>query len=195
MTPEHWKQVKEIFNAALARSVDERAAFLDEACGADLLLRQQVERLINSHEQAGDFIFMPLLNRVPGATGTRFSRSAQPKPSAHTMSAPTPTATESPGRFCSVRLARTLCRPRSTASAHFRAGSASITDCTFCGSGCKRFAVRVIYAWIPSIATSSPPTATTSATSKISSGFRLFDLFPPARLQLQFLPLSARSAA
>jgi serine/threonine protein kinase len=56
MTPEHWKQVKEIFNAALDRSVDEREAFLDEACGGDLSLRQQGERLINIHQQAGDFI-------------------------------------------------------------------------------------------------------------------------------------------
>jgi len=56
MTPERWEQVKEIFNAALDRSVDEREAFLNEACGGDLPLRQQVERLINSHQQAGDFI-------------------------------------------------------------------------------------------------------------------------------------------
>ena len=42
---------------------------------------------------------VPILNFVSGATGTRFSRFAQPKPSAHTMLPPTPTATESPGRF------------------------------------------------------------------------------------------------
>jgi serine/threonine protein kinase/tetratricopeptide (TPR) repeat protein len=56
MTPERWKQIKEIFNAALDHPVDEREAFLDQTCGGDLSLRQQVERLINSHEQAGDFI-------------------------------------------------------------------------------------------------------------------------------------------
>ncbi|MGH9769682.1 MAG: protein kinase domain-containing protein, partial [Blastocatellia bacterium] len=59
MTPERWKQVKDIFNAALDRSVDERETFLDEACGGDLSLRHQVEHLINSHEQAGDFIEVP----------------------------------------------------------------------------------------------------------------------------------------
>jgi Tol biopolymer transport system component/tRNA A-37 threonylcarbamoyl transferase component Bud32 len=59
MTPERWKQVKEIFNAALDRPVDERAAFLAEACGDDPALRQEIERLINSHEQAGDFIEAP----------------------------------------------------------------------------------------------------------------------------------------
>jgi len=56
MTPERWKQVEEIFNATLDRPVDEREAFLAEACGDDPSLRQQVEHLINCHEQAGDFI-------------------------------------------------------------------------------------------------------------------------------------------
>jgi Tol biopolymer transport system component/tetratricopeptide (TPR) repeat protein len=56
MAPERWKQVEEIFNAALDRPVEEREAFLDEACGGDQPLRQQVEHLIYCHEQAGDFI-------------------------------------------------------------------------------------------------------------------------------------------
>jgi len=49
-----------------------------------------------------------ILNRISGETGRRFSRSAQPKPSAHTMSPPTPTATDIPGIFCSVTPARTI---------------------------------------------------------------------------------------
>ncbi|MGH9937071.1 MAG: serine/threonine-protein kinase [Blastocatellia bacterium] len=56
MTPERWKQVEEIFNAALDRPVDERETFLAEVCGGDQPLRQQVEHLINCHQQAGDFI-------------------------------------------------------------------------------------------------------------------------------------------
>ncbi|MGH9939832.1 MAG: protein kinase domain-containing protein, partial [Blastocatellia bacterium] len=56
MTPERWKQVEEIFNAALDHPVDEREAFLTEACGDDPSLRQHVVHLINCHEQAGDFI-------------------------------------------------------------------------------------------------------------------------------------------
>ena len=42
---------------------------------------------------------VPILNRVWGVTRTWFSRSAQPNPSAHTVSPRTPTATDSPGRF------------------------------------------------------------------------------------------------
>ena len=59
MTPERWKQVKEIFSAALERPVEERGAFLGEACGDDHSLRHQVERLIDSYERAGDFIEAP----------------------------------------------------------------------------------------------------------------------------------------
>src|SRR5689334_739212 len=59
MTPERWKQVEEIFNAALERPVDEREALLGEICGGDTSLRAQVEYLIDCHEQAGDFIEAP----------------------------------------------------------------------------------------------------------------------------------------
>ena len=56
MTPDRWKQVKEIFNAALGRSFGVRETFLDEACGGDLLLRRQFEHFIGCYVQAGDFI-------------------------------------------------------------------------------------------------------------------------------------------
>ncbi len=59
MTPERWKQVKEMFNAALDRPIDEREAFLTKACGDDPSLRHQIEYLINCHQQAGDFIEAP----------------------------------------------------------------------------------------------------------------------------------------
>jgi serine/threonine protein kinase/TolB-like protein/Tfp pilus assembly protein PilF len=56
---ERWKQVEEIFNAALDRPAGEREAFLTEACGDDQSLRLQVEYYIDCHEQAGDFIESP----------------------------------------------------------------------------------------------------------------------------------------
>ncbi|MGH9754051.1 MAG: serine/threonine protein kinase, partial [Blastocatellia bacterium] len=59
MDPERWEQVEEIFNAALDRPIDEREAFLTEACGDDPSLRRQVEYLIGCHQQAGDFIESP----------------------------------------------------------------------------------------------------------------------------------------
>src|SRR5882724_3605298 len=56
MNPERWRQIDELFLAALEHDDEERAAFLDEACGGDESLRKEVESLIASHEQADTFI-------------------------------------------------------------------------------------------------------------------------------------------
>ncbi len=53
MTPEHWQQVKVIFQSAFEREPQERALFLAQACGDDPSLRSEVEALISSYEQAG----------------------------------------------------------------------------------------------------------------------------------------------
>ncbi|MEW6207528.1 MAG: protein kinase [Acidobacteriota bacterium] len=53
MTPERWKKVESIFQAAVERDPKDRAAFLDEACAEDDSLRREVESLIASHDQAG----------------------------------------------------------------------------------------------------------------------------------------------
>ena len=39
----------------------QRAAFLEQACAGDSALRREVESLIESHEQAADFIAAPAL--------------------------------------------------------------------------------------------------------------------------------------
>src|SRR6266566_8281342 len=59
MTPERWRQVKNLFHSALERESNHRAVFLDEACAGDLLLRREVESLIASHERTGSFIDSP----------------------------------------------------------------------------------------------------------------------------------------
>jgi eukaryotic-like serine/threonine-protein kinase len=60
MTPERWKKVEEIFNAAVEKSAQERPVFLDETCGEDSQLRNEVERLLALDQQAGDFIEAPV---------------------------------------------------------------------------------------------------------------------------------------
>ena len=59
MTPERWQQVKEIFNSAITHRPEERGAFLSQACSGDENLRKEVESLIASHEQSGEFIDQP----------------------------------------------------------------------------------------------------------------------------------------
>jgi eukaryotic-like serine/threonine-protein kinase len=50
-----WPRVKEIFDATLARTPDQRAPFLSAACGGDRALRQEVESLLAAHAAAGSF--------------------------------------------------------------------------------------------------------------------------------------------
>src|SRR5436190_1441483 len=60
-----------VFFAALAR-VDpaERAAYLNEACGADADLRHQVDRLLAAHPQVGSFLQEAAAHPSPlGAVG------------------------------------------------------------------------------------------------------------------------------
>ena len=44
------QRAKDVFLAALARPVDEQEAFVAEACGEDMALRQEVESLLQFHE-------------------------------------------------------------------------------------------------------------------------------------------------
>ncbi len=59
MTPERYQQVAHIYHQAVELEPDERAKFLDRACAGDLDLRNEVEALIASGEQAGDFLDRP----------------------------------------------------------------------------------------------------------------------------------------
>jgi len=52
MTPEQWQQVRDVLAEALGLKPEERAAFLDRACAMDQALRQEVETLLSSEEQA-----------------------------------------------------------------------------------------------------------------------------------------------
>jgi serine/threonine protein kinase len=59
MSDDRWKRVKELFHAALERAPEERAAFLDEACGGDAELRAEVEALLASDGRKSEFLEPP----------------------------------------------------------------------------------------------------------------------------------------
>src|SRR5262245_60261673 len=46
MTPERYKQIDQLFEAALQLTPDKRSAYLDEACNGDGELRKEVEALL-----------------------------------------------------------------------------------------------------------------------------------------------------
>ena len=52
MTPERWHQVKIVFHQLLEVTPEERSSFLDRACSADPSLRQEVESLLFSEDEA-----------------------------------------------------------------------------------------------------------------------------------------------
>ena len=57
-------QVESIFFAALEKKAGaERAAYLDEACGADAALRLREEQLLEAHPLAVDFLAEPAVDR------------------------------------------------------------------------------------------------------------------------------------
>ena len=61
MTPERYQQIGEIYHSALELGPKQRVAFLAQVCAGDEELLREVESLIASNEQAGEFIHAPAL--------------------------------------------------------------------------------------------------------------------------------------
>ncbi len=59
MTPERWQQVDKLLERALECEPSQRVAFLDEACAGNTELRQEVEALLDAHQQAATFLSSP----------------------------------------------------------------------------------------------------------------------------------------
>ncbi|HLL16540.1 MAG TPA: protein kinase, partial [Pyrinomonadaceae bacterium] len=78
MTPERWKQVEELFQAALDLPRDERPGFIAEAGATDDALRKQVEALVAQYEEAGDFIEAPAFAGGGFNPGSAAFRTTQP---------------------------------------------------------------------------------------------------------------------
>jgi serine/threonine protein kinase len=72
MSAERRKSLEEIFAGAVAKdSPDERAAFLDGACGSDGDLRSRAEALLRAHDEAGAFLEAPLVDLSEAGATTR----------------------------------------------------------------------------------------------------------------------------
>lgn len=56
LTPDRWLQIEDVFHRATLCEFSERAAFLDEACGTDLELRDEVESLLASLDDSVPFL-------------------------------------------------------------------------------------------------------------------------------------------
>ena len=69
MTPERWRQIKQVCELALEHELDERAAFLTEACAGDPELRAQVDGLLQ-HATVGG-LETPILAQLAAAAPAR----------------------------------------------------------------------------------------------------------------------------
>src|SRR5215469_4436733 len=65
MKTERWEKAIDLFQSALERAPEERAAFLDESCHDDEGMRREVESLLTSHERAENFIEVPAFKAAP----------------------------------------------------------------------------------------------------------------------------------
>jgi len=68
MTPERWRQIKDVLDAAVALEPPARAAYLSSTCAADPELRREVDSLLAAHEAAAShFLDSAWIRRgVPG---------------------------------------------------------------------------------------------------------------------------------
>lgn len=62
MTPERYQLIGRLFDGALERAPEERAAWLEHACGADGGLRAEVEKLLANYSDSEDFLARPALD-------------------------------------------------------------------------------------------------------------------------------------
>lgn len=65
MTPERWKQVTDLFHAALEREAGDRPAFLDATTAGDPELRREVESLLAAHSTSPGFLDTPAWGVAP----------------------------------------------------------------------------------------------------------------------------------
>src|SRR5579864_2293439 len=75
MKPERLQQIEQLYHSALEREPSQRAAFLEQACGADDDLRKEVESLLRYKSEAADFIETPAMERA----AKEIAEQARPK--------------------------------------------------------------------------------------------------------------------
>jgi eukaryotic-like serine/threonine-protein kinase len=85
-TPDRWRRVSQLFDAAMELPAERRATFLDDACGDDADLRRRLADLLEASGKAAGFLERPIIPAGPPAA------RAEPPPQ-EPSSATTATAT------------------------------------------------------------------------------------------------------
>ena len=61
---DRWRQISSLFDEAVSLPIDQRSAFLDKACSGDVELKAEVLRLLESADQADEFLEKPLVSQA-----------------------------------------------------------------------------------------------------------------------------------
>ena len=79
MDPDRWRRVEQLYLAAVEKSPSERAAFLEQSCGEDAALRQEVESLLSFSQGADNLLQAAVRDAVaeiPGAGSQSTTRES-----------------------------------------------------------------------------------------------------------------------
>ena len=79
MTPERWRVVDSVVQAALALTPAERTAYLDRACGSDAALRREAESLLAA-ATSDEFLERPAVARFSSVDAGERDRPSEPPP-------------------------------------------------------------------------------------------------------------------
>ena len=66
ITHDRWQRIKEIFESAQGKTATERLEFLDEVCGDDKYIREEVEALLTADDSNADFLDAPAYEFAAG---------------------------------------------------------------------------------------------------------------------------------
>jgi len=80
MDSERWKQIDRLLQSVLERPLEEREAFLRNACAADGQLEREVRSLLRAQQQAGSFLERPAMEVAARALGQPQSKEAHASP-------------------------------------------------------------------------------------------------------------------
>src|SRR6185436_12901030 len=78
MTPERWRQVEEIFQAALDLSPEDRDRYVLDVCKEDTELRRDVESLLSQYDSAGELLEEPVYGNTEMSVFESFVEDKDP---------------------------------------------------------------------------------------------------------------------
>src|SRR5688500_3285045 len=80
VTRSRFRRIRQVFESALQKTDSERARFIEEACGEDLLLLDEVRRMLAGHREGDSLMdrMTPVGPIQPGTLLSNYIRISEP---------------------------------------------------------------------------------------------------------------------